>query len=228
MAQNKKVVWVSGAAGALGQAVMRSWASEARLVALDRQISTAQVESFQAIPVSVDASNAGAVASELAHLDQKGLSPQVWVHCAGGFRFAEVAQTTDTDWDFLYEANLKSSFVLLREILPRMRKAGHGRIVFVSAKGVLNPQAGMGAYCAMKAGLNALIQSAAEEVKGSDVTINAVLPTILDTPANRKAMPEADHSKWVGLAELASVIRALAGEVGRPVHGAFLPVSGRI
>lgn len=157
-----------------------------------------------------------------------GSSYPTLIHCAGGFRFASVAETSDEDLDFLINTNLRSTFYLLRELLPEMKKNNYGRIVLISAKATLHPTAGVAAYAASKAGLNMLVASLTEELKDFDITINAVLPSIIDTPANRSSMPKADFSKWVRSEELAEIIFSLTQGFGKPIRGALLPVSGNV
>lgn len=150
------------------------------------------------------------------------------VHCAGGFRWTHVEEVSDEDLDFLVDTNLKSTIQVLRAALPGMKKRGFGRIVFVGARATRAGSAGMGPYAASKAGINLLTESLADEVKGLDINVNAVLPSIIDTPANRKDMPQADPSKWVRPDELSEIIFALTQPWSRAIHGALIPVSGRV
>lgn len=150
------------------------------------------------------------------------------VHCAGGFRWTHADEVSDEDLEFLIDTNLKSAFHVVRAVLPGMKKRGFGRIVFVGARATRAGGAGMGPYAASKAGINLLTESLAEEVKGLDINVNAVLPSIIDTPANRRDMPQADPSKWVRPDELADIIFALTQPWSRAIHGALIPVSGRV
>jgi len=152
----------------------------------------------------------------------------ILVHCAGGFRYATIEQTTDEDLDFLLNVNLRSAFHLVRELIPGMKKRNFGRIVFVSARATLQPGAGMGPYAASKSGLNTLTSTLTEETKAFDITVNAVLPTVIDTPTNRKDMPQANFSDWVPPTELADIIFSLTSPWGRSVRGSLIPVSGRL
>lgn len=149
------------------------------------------------------------------------------VHCAGGFRHGPLEDLSDADLDFLINVNLRSSLLLVRALLPAMKERNHGRLVLVSAHTTLSPGAGVAAYVATKAGINALVQSVAREVRAHDITINAVLPGTLDTPANRRDMPGADVSTWVSPLELADTIHLLLAVPGRTVNGALLPVPAR-
>ena len=212
MAKLPKVVLVTGATGALGQVVCERFRQAGcEVIGLDRRdanlAEAASIRKFlQSTPSKID----------------------TWIHCAGGFRFAKTDEFKDEDLEFLLGSNLQSSFFLARELLPQMKLANFGRIVFVSAKASLQPGAGMGLYSASKAGVNALISALAQEVKTFDINVNAVLPTTIDTPANRKDMPAADFTAWVPREELAEIIFSLTQPWGRSIHGALIPVSGRV
>lgn len=150
------------------------------------------------------------------------------VNCAGGFRWAKANQVTDEDIDFLMGANLKSALLLVREVLSGMKERDFGRIVLISSKSTLQPGTGEGAYAATKSGLNALTKSVADEVRQSNVNINAVLPSVIDTPANREEMSDQDFSRWVKREQLAEIIFRLTQPFGDPINGALLPVTGRM
>jgi NAD(P)-dependent dehydrogenase (short-subunit alcohol dehydrogenase family) len=179
--------------------------------------------------VTAELADSVSVKSAVADCQRKlGGAPQAFLHCAGGFRWKPISETTNEELDFLLSANLKSSVLLLRELIPGMRAAGFGRIVMIGARSALAPGAGVSVYAATKAGVHALVSSVADEVRDTDITINAVLPTVMDTPANRKDMPAADPGKWVSLEEMAEVLAFLCGPHGRPIHGALIPVAGRL
>lgn len=222
-----KSVLVTGAQGALGQVVVR------RFLGAGCEVSGTDVEirdpnlmkgefGGRVRWIAADLADPGAV-SKLIPADF-----DAWVHCAGGFRWARIEDLTDGDLDFLLKANFKSSFHLARHLVPSMKKRGFGRIVLVSARATLQGAAGMSAYSASKAAINLLTECLAEEVKGQDITVNAVLPSIIDTPANRKDMPKADPSAWVSPAQLAEILFSLTQPWGTPVNGALIPVSGRV
>ena len=159
----------------------------------------------------------------------KKLPPvDAFIHCAGGFRWKTLEKSESADLDFLLKINLLSAYNGLRELLPGMAARGFGRVVLVGALATQKPSAGMGLYNASKAGISTFTQCFAEEVKDQDVNINAVLPSILDTPPNRKEMPTADFSKWVSLSELAEIIFNLTQPWAKAIHGALIPVSGRV
>lgn len=215
-------VLVTGARGVLGSAMIKKYAeSGAKVIGTDLPGDFSKIQGVDFVPANLF--DAKEVKSSLA-----GLDVDVLVHCAGGFRFAMADQTSDADLDFLINANLKSGIVMARELLPGMKQRNFGRMVFVSSRATFAPGVGVSAYAATKAGLNALVGSLAEETKDFDINVNAVLPTVIDTPTNRKDMPDADYGKWVKPSELSEIVYSLTSPWGKPIHGALLPVAGRL
>lgn len=155
-------------------------------------------------------------------------SADIWIHCAGGFRYAFTDKITNEDLDYLINLNFKSTIFLLRELLPKMKKNNFGRIVFIGSNATLKSPAGMGAYSATKAALNILTHSIMDEVKQFDISVNTILPSIIDTPINRKEMPASDFSKWVSTEQLADIIFFLTSDWGNPIRGALIPVAGKL
>ncbi|MDF3936161.1 SDR family NAD(P)-dependent oxidoreductase [Pseudomonas citronellolis] len=150
------------------------------------------------------------------------------VNAAGAFRWQTLAEGGLAGWDQLYAANLRTAVTACKAALPLLRRADAGRIVNIGAAGALKAGAGMGAYAASKAGVARLTESLAEELKDAGVTVNAVLPSIIDTPQNRADMPDADVARWVTPAALAEVILFLLGDAAAAVTGALIPVTGRV
>jgi NAD(P)-dependent dehydrogenase (short-subunit alcohol dehydrogenase family) len=153
----------------------------------------------------------------------------VWgvAHLVGGYRDGDPVETLDLEaWDLQMALNLRSAAVVMRAVLPGMVRRGGGRVVAVSSRAALRPFAGAGAYAASKAGLIALVGAASEEVKHHGVTVNCVMPSVIDTPANRAANPDADPSRWVGPEEIGEVIRFLLSPQASAVTGAAIPVYG--
>jgi NAD(P)-dependent dehydrogenase (short-subunit alcohol dehydrogenase family) len=138
----------------------------------------------------------------------------------------ETAQASQ--WRQLFEINLMTAVNVSRAALPSLRARASGRIVNVGANGALKAGAGMGPYAASKAAVHRFTESLAEELKTSRITVNAVLPSVLDTPANRKEMAGADPAQWVTPDGLAAVMRFLASEASADVTGALVPVTGRV
>ena len=128
--------------------------------------------------------------------------------------------------NFLFDLNVRTVLHAARAVVPRMLAAGHGRIVNVGAFAAQKGAADMGAYVAAKSAVIRLTESMAAELRDKGINVNCVLPTIIDTPENRKAMPEADPARWVAPDDLASVIAFLASDAARAIHGAAVPVTG--
>ena len=197
-------VLVTGAEGFLGRVVATKFLSEGcQVIGTYFKDKPMDFEHPSSKWIQLDASQSVSATRSLAPVlsELDGL-----IHCAGGFRWAKTDEITDSDLDFLIDANFRSSFNLVREILPTFKNKNFGRIVFVSARATLSPTAGMAAYTATKAAINELTLSLADEVRGLDINVNSVLPTIIDTPANRRDMPKADPSAWVAPEALADII----------------------
>ncbi len=161
------------------------------------------------------------VLDEFGHVD-------ILANIAGGFYGGvPVAETDVAKWEFMMDLNLKATFLCCKAVLPQMIERRYGKIVNVSARAGLSGIAGLGAYCASKSGLRVLTESIAEEVKDSGVNVNSILPSIIDTPANRKAMPDEDHSRWVSPSDIAKVVLFLTSDDSAIINGAAIPVYGR-
>jgi NAD(P)-dependent dehydrogenase (short-subunit alcohol dehydrogenase family) len=226
-----KVV-ITGAAGVLGAAVARGFLSAgASLALMDRAAvtqdplkDTADSHVFlDGIDLTDFAQAQRAMdtaASKLGGID-------VLVNIAGGFRWETIADGSLETWDFLYAINLKTALCACKAAL-RYLPAESGRIVNVGAAAAAKAGAGMGAYTASKAGVAKLTEALAEELKEKAINVNAVLPTIIDTPANRADMPTADFTRWVAPQALADVIVFLSSHAARAITGASILVSGRV
>jgi NAD(P)-dependent dehydrogenase (short-subunit alcohol dehydrogenase family) len=181
---------------------------------------------FTALPATLDSLNAAkqAVETILAHFGKI----DVLAHLVGGFAGGQtIADTDDATFQRMLDMNLNSSFHILRAVLPPMRQAGSGRIIAIGSRAAESPGAMVGAYSASKAALVSLIRTVAIENKDLGITANVILPGTMDTPVNRKGMPGADTSQWVQPASVASLIVWLAGDGGKDVTGAAIPVYGR-
>jgi NAD(P)-dependent dehydrogenase (short-subunit alcohol dehydrogenase family) len=180
----------------------------------------------QAHWIKLDATEPDSVHSCLTSIVTKFGPLDGLIHCAGGFCWAQIENTTDEEIDFLLGANLKSAILLVRGVIPMMKERGYGRMVLVGSRSANRPAAGTSVYAASKAGLNAFVSAVAEELRGRNITINAVLPGIIDTPANREAMPEADFKSWIPTERLAEFIYLLFSDSGASVNGAGIEVAG--
>lgn len=150
------------------------------------------------------------------------------VHLVGGFAMGPIDTFALADFRGQLELNLVTAFLVIKHGLRRMKAGGYGRIVAVGSRAAVEPGALLGAYAAAKAGLVALVKSVAEETRELDVTANCVLPSVIDTPANRAAMGDAEAHKWVKPQRLAEMIAFLAAEAAGDLRGATLPVYGRV
>jgi 3-oxoacyl-[acyl-carrier protein] reductase len=223
-----KVVVVTGALGALGKVVVETaLARGAHVAGLDHAPSQIPTTATRIELGGVDLSDAAqakkaidAVAAHFGRCD-------VLINIAGGFAFESVAEGDPKTWQRMYALNVLTALNASRSAIPHLAASRSARIVNVGAMGALQAGTGMGAYAASKAGVHRLTEALAAEWKGK-ITVNAVLPSIIDTPANRASMPKADFSKWVTPQELAEVILFLASDAASAVTGALLPVSGRV
>lgn len=227
-----RVVIITGAAGNLGRAVAAAFGERgARLVLVDLREQTlnaafgAAGERRLFAPVNLlEQSQADALAQSA--IDRFGRI-DVLCNLAGGFRMGEaVHETSDATWNFLFDLNARTLLHAARAVVPRMVAAGGGKIVNVGAASAQKGVAQMGAYVASKSTVIRLTESMAAELREKNINVNCVLPTIIDTPENRAAMPGADPSRWVAPPDLANVIAFLASDEARAIHGAALPVSG--
>ena len=223
-----KIVVVTGASGALGKVVVASaLARGARVAAIDHAASALKPTPDRIELGGVDLTDAteakkaiDAAASHFGKLD-------ALINIAGGFAFETVVEGDPKTWQRMYALNVLTALNASRSAIPHLTASGGGRIVNVGAMGALQAGAGMGAYAASKAGVHRLTEALAAEWKGK-ITVNAVLPSTIDTAANRASMPNADFAKWVRPEELAEVILFLTSDAASAVTGALLPVNGRV
>ena len=150
-------------------------------------------------------------------------------HTVGGFRFGATWDATPADFEFLVDANFRSSWSLARHLAPRLQTRGSGSLVFMSSKATLGPlTAGLGLYGATKLALNGLVTSLAAELAPAGVRVNALLPTVIDTPANRASMPNANPADWVSPTAIAEAAAYLASPAAYMINGALITLPGRL
>jgi NAD(P)-dependent dehydrogenase (short-subunit alcohol dehydrogenase family) len=227
-----RTVVVTGAAGNLGRAAASAFSARgANLVLVDVSKETMDArlgnDDERRLLVAADLRDrkqahtiADSAVKRFGRID-------VLCNLAGGFRMGEaVHETTDATWDFLLDLNARSIVHMAAAVVPRMLAAGGGKIVNVGAYAAQKGAANMGAYGAAKSAVIRLTESMAAELRERNINVNCVLPTILDTPENRAAMPDANPARWVALDDLANVIVFLASDAARAIHGAAVPVTG--
>lgn len=230
---NAQVVMITGAGGHLAQAVARRFAADgAKLVLVAhhaQKLQPAWQGHADALVLEADLRDAAQVARAVEDGCVRFGRIDGLAHVAGGFRMGEaVHETSDATWDFLMDVNARSFAQVARAVVPRMLQQGGGRIVTVGAAAAAKGTAHMGAYAASKSALLRLTEALSAELRERNINVNCVLPSIIDTPDNRAAMPQADPARWVAPEALADVIAFLCSEAARAVHGAAIPVTGRV
>ena len=227
-----KTCLITGAAGNLGRAVASAFASAgASLLLVDREDQALRSAygsgDGRKLLVRADLLDAASLAQAIP----PGRFAVIDVLCniAGGFRMGPAVHETPEDlWGLMLDLNAKSVINTARAIVPRMIAAGHGKIVNIAALAGLGGKANMGAYSASKSAVIRLTESMSAELRDKGINVNCVLPSIIDTPQNRADMPKADPLRWVGPDALAEVILFLASDAARAIHGAAIPVTGRV
>ena len=230
-----QVVLVAGGTGGLGRAVTLAFLEQgARVV-----VTYLSAEDFEALKSSagaagtelegfaVDVTNEAAVRQLIEKIVGKYRRLDAMVNAVGGYAGGTKLWELDTKvFDQMLALNLRAGYSLSRATARAMLKAGRGAIVNVAAKAAFDHAAGAAAYAASKSAAVAMMDSLAADLKGSGVRVNTILPSIIDTPANRKAMPAADFSKWPKPGDIARVILFLCSDDAKVIHGAAIPVYG--
>ena len=216
---DNKTVVITGAAGALGQAVANIFhTSGARVIGVDVIPFEAAYETRQAD--LIDPEGAAQVVKSVGAID-------ILANIAGGFTMGDsVADTSDETWDFMFNLNTRTVLNMARAVVPRMVERKSGKIINIGARAGLRGSASMAAYAASKSVVIRLTESLADELKETGINVNCILPSIIDTERNRSDMPNANFDQWVAPKALAKVVRFLASEAADPIHGAAIPVEG--
>ena len=230
-----QVVLITGAAGNVGRATAAAFARrDARLALFDRnadRLAGLQEElggGVESHSFVVDLIDPESVRTQVETAHEHFGRLDVLANIAGGFSMGPpLHETSDEDWELMFDLNTRSVFYMSREVVPYMLAADYGRIVNVGARAALKGVGTMGPYCASKAAVITLTEALADEHRKGPINVNCILPGTVDTPENRAAMPDADHSKWVPTTDLAEAIVFLSGPSSRSVSGAALPVYGR-
>jgi len=232
MNQKTQTVMVTGACGNLGRALAALFSkSGGTLVLVDRYRARLQriygSEHAHQMFAQADLLVQDEVTAAVKAANAQFGAIDVLCNIAGGFRMGSpVHETSDEDWNQLLDLNARTVLHCVRAVVPGMIEAGRGRIINVAANSALKGHARMGAYCASKDVVIRMTEAMAAELRGSGINVNCVLPSIIDTPENRAAMPKADVNRWVTPEALAEVIAFLASDSARAIHGAAIPVVG--
>lgn len=224
---SERVIAITGGQGVLGRAVVEAALADGLKVAVidhagGRSAPDGVLE-LGGVDLTDPAAARAAIDGVVARFDRL----DALLNIAGGFVWQTV-DDADPAWAKMFTLNVATALNASRAALPHLKASPEGRIINVGANGALKAAAGMGAYAASKAGVHRLTESLAEELKATSVTVNAVLPSILDTAQNRKDMPDADPAKWVQPSDLACVMLFLASPESRAITGALIPVTGRV
>jgi len=224
-----RIVLITGAKGGLGQYVTEAFLAQGDTVAgMARSIAQSDFASDQFVAQPADLSKEETARAAVEAVLQRFGRIDVLVNVMGGFDGGKsVPDTEIATFEKMLAMNFWPSVFLSRLVIPEMRKAGRGRVIGIGSRTAQSPVATLGAYSASKAALVSLMQTLALENKEQGITVNTVLPGTIDTPANRKAMPDADHTRWVDPANLASLIVWLASDAAAHVTGANIPVYGK-
>ncbi len=227
-----RTVLVTGAAGNLGRVVANEFAAHgANLVLVDLRRESLErafgAEDARRLFTPTNLLDQAQVDTTVKTAIQRFKRIDVLCNIAGGFRMGEpVHATSDETWNFLFDVNARTVLHVVRAAVPGMIASGGGKIVNVGAYAAQKGTAHMGAYIAAKSAVIRLTETMAAELREQNINVNCVLPTVIDTPENRAAMPKADPRRWVAPKDLASVILFLASDAARAVHGAAVPVTG--
>lgn len=233
MENKMRTIVVAGGTGALGGSVVRAFLTTgARVIAT--YVKQAEYDALAKevgaglIGVSLDVTNESAVGKFVAETESKYGAIDGLVITVGGYAGGKQLWETDlATYDLMLSLNLRAAFVMTRAVLPGMIRQNRGAIVNVASKAGYGHSAGAAMYAASKAGVMALINSLAEEVKPYNINVNSIVPSIMDTPSNRRAMPKADFNIWPKTDDIAKVIVYLCSDDARVIHGAEVPVYGR-
>ena len=230
---DNKTVIITGAFGNLGVAVARAAAARgANLVLVDRAPAPTD-DSLQGLPDSklvldgVDLTDLDQAAGMVSSAVEKFGAVDALLNIAGGFCWETFADNDLGNWDFMYTINVKTAVTATKAALPELQKSG-GSVVCISAGPALKGDMGLGPYAASKAGVAKFVESLSAEMKDRGVRINGVMPSVIDTPQNREAMPDEDFDRWVKPESLANVVLFLVSEEASAVTGALLPVFNRV
>jgi NAD(P)-dependent dehydrogenase (short-subunit alcohol dehydrogenase family) len=226
-----KRIAITGAFGTLGTAVVkRALHEEAHVAAIDFAAGPKSASAFgDAVLIGgVDLADGPSADSALARAAEAMGGLDALVNIAGGFRWEKVEGGSLETWDQLYRMNVRTALAASQAALPWLANSHAGRIINIGAMGAMKAATGMGAYAASKSGVARLTEALAEELKDRGITVNALLPSIIDTPPNRADMPKADFDRWVKPEQIGDAVVFLLSDRASAITGALIPVVGRV
>jgi NAD(P)-dependent dehydrogenase (short-subunit alcohol dehydrogenase family) len=225
---NGKVILITGANGGLGNTVTQTFLDAgAKVVGTSRNINQSDFPHERFVAIATELNSTGAASALVDSVVKRLGRLDGVVHLVGGFVYKSLAETDDETWEQMAQINVKTAFYIAKATLPHIIRNGGGRFIAIGSRAAVDPAPGLGAYSASKAALIALVRTIAVECKGAGITANVLLPTVIDTPANRASEPNADFSVWIKPASLANLILYLASDAGAQITGAVIPVYGR-
>lgn len=230
-----RIAIITGGTGALGKTVVLAFLDEGAKVVctyiVDEELkyypSLTENQKSNLAFIQADVTKEKSVAETVQKTLERFGRIDILVNIVGGFTYAKAVDTTEKVWDSMMNINLKSTFLCSKAVLPHLISQNYGKIINISSRPGLKGSAGVGAYAASKAAVLNLTETIADEVRDYEINVNAILPSTIDTPANRKSMPESDFSKWVKPEEIARIIVFLASDDSKPISGAGIPVYGK-
>jgi NAD(P)-dependent dehydrogenase (short-subunit alcohol dehydrogenase family) len=225
---NDKVVFITGANGGLGSSVTKAFLQKgARVIGASLRIKATDFPQPNFEAMAIDFNKLDEIKRGVAKIVERYGRLDVLVHVLGGFAGgSSIAETTDEMWEQMQNINLTSAFHVFRETIPHLRKSPSGRLIAIGSLTAAQPHANLGAYVTFKAALAMLVQTVALENADTGLTANVILPGTMDTPANRKAMPDADFSKWAKTDDVADLVLSLADEQAKHLAGLAIPIEG--
>jgi NAD(P)-dependent dehydrogenase (short-subunit alcohol dehydrogenase family) len=224
-----KVVLITGANGGLGSSITRSFlATGASVTGVSNKISAAEFPQPNFTAISADLTKPSIVNDVVQSALKREGRLDILIHVLGAFAGGKsIADTDDATWQQMQDLNLSSAFYVLRAAIPYLRKSANGRIVAIGSLTAAEPHAGIGAYVTFKSALVSLVRTVALENRDAGVTANIILPDTMDTPGNRKAMPDADASKWVATQDVADLALWLADDRAAHTTGTVFPIAAK-
>jgi NAD(P)-dependent dehydrogenase (short-subunit alcohol dehydrogenase family) len=228
-----RVAVVTGGTGALGQAVTLRFLSDGAAVAVPYAVQAERDRLYQRVAAAdrhrlvmepVDVTDLEAMTPFAASVVAARRKIDILVAGVGGFAGGSLLETDVDTWKRMLDQNLTSAFSVAKAVIPHMVEAGYGRVVIIASRAVVPPAGGFIAYTVAKAGVIAFTQALAQETREDGVTVNAVLPSTMDTPANRAAMPNSDRKGWVPVEAVADAIAVLAREASAHITGTLLAI----